>query len=107
MDALEGDLVRAAPDEAGRRAKGVGAAAVGAGRNEFGDAAQVVEVTNYPSIAKWVGLKGRPKDSLDVHYPPGTRIVIRREPLHPGAQQRMFDTNGWRHTCLLYTSRCV
>ena len=64
-------------------------------------AAQVVEVTNYPSIAKWVGLKGRPKDSLDVHYPPGTRIVIRREPLHPGAQQRMFDTNGWRHT------RCV
>ena len=64
-------------------------------------AAQVVEVTNYPSIAKWVGLKGRPKDSLDVHYPPGTRIVIRREPLHPGAQQRMFDTNGWRHTIII------
>ena len=48
-----------------------------------------------------MGLKGRPKDSLDVHYPPGTRIVIRREPLHPGAQQRMFDTNGWRHTIII------
>ena len=64
-------------------------------------AAQVVEVTNYPTIRRWLGLKGRPKDDLDVAYPPGTRVIIRREPLHPGAQQRMFDTNGWRHTIIL------
>ena len=63
--------------------------------------AQVVEVTNNPAITDWVGLKKRPKDDLDVRYPPGTRIVIRREPLHPGAQQRMFDTNGWRHTIII------
>ncbi len=64
-------------------------------------AAQVVEVTDHPAITKWVGLKKRPKDDLDLHYPPGTRTVIRREPLHPGAQQRMFDTNGWRHTIII------
>ena len=63
--------------------------------------AQVVEVTDDPAITKWVGLNERPKDDLDVRYPPGTRIVIRREPLHPGAQQRMFDTNGWRHTIII------
>ena len=63
--------------------------------------AQVVEVTNNPAITKWIGLKKRPKDDLDVHYPEGTRVVIRREPLHPGAQQRMFDTNRWRHTVIL------
>ena len=63
--------------------------------------AQVVEITNDMAITKWVGLKDRPKDDLDVHYSPGTRIVIRREPSHPGAQQRMFDTNGWRHTMII------
>jgi hypothetical protein len=63
--------------------------------------AQVIEVTDYPTIDKWLGLKDRPKDDLDVAYPPDTRVIIRREPLHPGAQQRMFDTNGWRHTIIL------
>ena len=47
------------------------------------------------------GPVGRPKDDLDVRYPPGTRVVIRREPLHPGAQQRFFDLNGWRHTIII------
>jgi hypothetical protein len=49
-------------------------------------AAQVVEVTNYPSIAKWVGLKGRPKDeprcSLPARHPDRhpTRTVTPRCP---------------------------
>ena len=63
--------------------------------------AEVVEVTGYPTIQKWLGLDDRPKDDLDFHYPPGTRVIVRREPLHPGAQQRMFDTNGWRHTIII------
>ncbi len=62
--------------------------------------AQVTEITGKPAIVEWLGqtLKTDP-DSL--RYPPGTRVIIRREPLHPGAQQRLFDVDGWRHTILL------
>ncbi|MEZ5409837.1 MAG: IS1380 family transposase [Acidimicrobiales bacterium] len=35
-------------------------------------------------------------------WPPGTRLICRRERPHPGAQLTMFDTvNGWRHTCFI------
>ena len=44
VDALEGDLIGAAKDEVDRRAEAVRAAAVGAGRDDVGDGAQVVDV---------------------------------------------------------------
>jgi hypothetical protein len=34
-------------------------------------------------------------------YPPGTRILVRRERPHPGAQLSVFeDRDGWRYQCL-------
>ncbi|HEX6254692.1 MAG TPA: IS1380 family transposase [Euzebyales bacterium] len=42
--------------------------------------------------------------SVDVSaYPAGTRILVRREPLHPGAQQTFDDLDGHRFTALLTT----
>jgi hypothetical protein len=32
-------------------------------------------------------------------WPPGMRIIARREQPHPGAQLRLTDHNGWRVTC--------
>ena len=33
-------------------------------------------------------------------YPPGTRVLVRRERPHPGAQLDLFETrDGWRYTC--------
>ena len=32
-------------------------------------------------------------------WPPGIRIIVRRERPHPGAQLRITDINGWRLTC--------
>ncbi|WP_413455087.1 IS1380 family transposase [Glutamicibacter sp. FR1] len=34
-------------------------------------------------------------------YPPGTRIYLRAEPLHPGAKASLFDTDGNRVTAFL------
>ena len=36
-------------------------------------------------------------------YPAGTRVLVRREPLHPGAQQTFDDIDGHRYTALLTT----
>jgi len=36
-------------------------------------------------------------------YPVGTRVLVRREPLHPGAQQTFDDVDGHRFTALLTT----
>ena len=30
-------------------------------------------------------------------WPPGTRLIIRREPLHPGAQQSLFPSLNYRY----------
>lgn len=35
------------------------------------------------------------------NYPPGTRIYLRAEPLHPGAKASLFDTDGNRITAFL------
>ena len=32
-------------------------------------------------------------------WPPGMRIIARRERPHPGAQLRITDHEGWRITC--------
>jgi hypothetical protein len=34
-------------------------------------------------------------------YPAGSRLLIRREPLHPGAQQTFDDEDGYRFTAML------
>ncbi len=34
-------------------------------------------------------------------YPPGTRLIVRREPLHPGAQQTFDDVDGHRFTAFV------
>jgi hypothetical protein len=49
------------------------------------DGAQVAELTRYvrPSKSPW---------------PPGMRIIARRERPHPGAQLRITDADGWRIT---------
>ena len=44
--------------------------------------AAVIEVTGLVDLADW---------------PPGTRLIIRREPLHPGAQQSLFPSECYRY----------
>lgn len=34
-------------------------------------------------------------------WPAGSRVIVRREPLHPGAQQTIDDIDGARFTCFL------
>jgi hypothetical protein len=41
-------------------------------------------------------------DLVDLgHWPDGARLLVRREPLHPGAQQTLDDIDGQRFTCFL------
>ena len=41
-------------------------------------------------------------DLLDLSsWPPGSRLIVRREPLHPGAQQTFDDVDGFRFTAFL------
>jgi len=44
--------------------------------------AAVAEVSDLVDLSKW---------------PPGTRLIIRREPLHPGAQQSLFPSLEYRY----------
>jgi hypothetical protein len=37
-------------------------------------------------------------------WPPATRAICRREQPHPGAQLRLWDTDGWRHQVTLTNS---
>ncbi|MET3176389.1 UNVERIFIED_ORG: hypothetical protein ABIB52_004264 [Arthrobacter sp. UYCu721] len=39
-------------------------------------------------------------------YPPGTNLYLRAEPLHPGAQATLLDTDGHRVTAFLTNSPC-
>ena len=61
-----------------------------------------------------IDAEGRPRDGAHVaeltgllpagtlaDYPPGTRILVRRERPHPGAQLDAFEErDGWRYQCL-------
>jgi hypothetical protein len=41
-------------------------------------------------------------DRLDLSaWPAGSRLIVRRERPHPGAQFTIFDEHGYRHTCFL------
>ncbi|MDY7103740.1 MAG: IS1380 family transposase, partial [Actinomycetota bacterium] len=54
------------------------------------DGAQVVELTGSVPLDAW---------------PAGTRLIVRRERPHPGAQLSLFDhLSGWRHTAFLTDS---
>jgi hypothetical protein len=50
------------------------------------EGAAVAELTGTLDLAGW---------------PPRTRVLVRREPLHPGAQQTLTDVDGCRFTALL------
>ncbi len=52
----------------------------GAGRRR--SRAQVADLTDTADLSGW---------------PEGTRLVVRREPLHPGAQRSLFDSDHWRY----------
>lgn len=54
------------------------------------DGAQVTEITHLVNLDAW---------------PAGTRLIVRRERPHPGAQLSLFDTiEGLRHTCFITDS---
>ncbi|WP_423918550.1 IS1380 family transposase [Candidatus Poriferisodalis sp.] len=44
--------------------------------------AQVAELTASVDLAEW---------------PTGTRLIVRREPFHPGAQRTLFESSSWRY----------
>ncbi len=50
------------------------------------DGAWVAELTGHLDLSAW---------------PEGSRLIVRRERPHPGAQFQIFDEHGYRHTCLL------
>lgn len=64
------------------------------------DWAQAVEADGRPRPGAWVTeLTGLVDLST---WPPGARLVCRRERPHPGAQLSLFDmSEGFRHTCFL------
>jgi len=56
------------------------------------DGAEVVELTEFVDLATW---------------PEGTRLIVRRERPHPGAQLSLFDTiEGFRHTAFITNQTC-
>jgi hypothetical protein len=50
------------------------------------DGAWVAELTEQLDLSAW---------------PHGSRLIVRRERPHPGAQFQIFDEHGYRHTCFL------
>jgi hypothetical protein len=50
------------------------------------DGAWVAELTDHLDLSSW---------------PAGSRLIVRRERPHPGAQFQIFDEHGYRHTCFL------
>ena len=49
---------------------------------EYRDGAAVIELTELVELSSW---------------PEGTRLIVRREPLHPGAQQSLFPSLEYRY----------
>jgi hypothetical protein len=57
------------------------------------DGAEVVELTDFVDLDSW---------------PEGTRLIVRRERPHPGAQLSLFDTiEGFRHTAFITNQTSV
>jgi hypothetical protein len=60
---------------------------------------QAIEADGTVRDGAWVG---ELTDHLDLcGWPPGSRLICRRERPHPGAQFQIFDQHGYRHTCFL------
>lgn len=53
---------------------------------EAREGAQVAELSEQIDLSAW---------------PPGTRLIVRRERPHPGAQFQVFDSHGYRHTAFI------
>jgi Transposase DDE domain group 1 len=72
------------------------------GDGEARDGAQVAELTAWMPTPVTQNRTARPgpKD-----WPPGMRVIARRERPHPGAQLRLTDHNGWRITCFATNTR--
>ena len=66
------------------------------------DGAQVAELTSWmpAPVTQHRASRPGPKD-----WPPGMRVIARRERPHPGAQLRLTDHNGWRITCFATNTR--
>lgn len=63
------------------------------------DGAQVAELTAWmPDPVR--ATRPGPQD-----WPPGMRVIARRERPHPGAQLHLTDHNGWRITCFATNTR--
>ena len=63
------------------------------------DGAQIAELTAWmPDPVK--ATRPGPQD-----WPPGMRVIARRERPHPGAQLRLTDPDGWRITCFATNTR--
>jgi hypothetical protein len=50
------------------------------------EGAQVTELSDHVDLSTW---------------PEGTRLIVRRERPHPGAQFQVFDAHGYRHTAFI------
>lgn len=60
---------------------------------------QAVNTDGEPREGAWVA---ELTDHLDLSaWPEGSRLIVRRERPHPGAQFTVFDEHGYRHTCFL------
>lgn len=48
-------------------------------------------------------------DVVPAGLPAGTRVIVRREKAHPGAQLKLWDSGPWRYQCVLtnQTGDCV
>ncbi len=68
-----------------------------------GEGAQIAELTD------WMPAPVKPTRSPATYgpqeWPPGMRVIARRERPHPGAQLRLTDHNGWRITCFATNTR--
>ena len=83
--------IEAIPDQAWRAAVD--------GDGEPRDGAQVAELT------AWMPARPQPATGTARDWPPGMRVIARRERPHPGAQLRLTDHNGWRITCFATNTR--
>ena len=61
--------------------------------------AQAIDADGEARDGAWVA---ELTDRLDLSaWPAGSRLIVRRERPHPGAQFQIFDEHGYRHTCFL------
>lgn len=61
------------------------------GIGEGGDVAELTDLINKRVLARW---------------PPGMRVIVRRERPHPGAQLSLFEaTDGWRYQAFVTNTR--